>query len=333
MFEEINNPSFAIAKRLYGLGIHRENIPVEPIDPESMEKIQKIFQFIDCTPPNSFLFHGSNSIEALIKLLIEHGIDESNEHLKRCIDILLAKKQNDPFYEKGISQIGRILEEKGHSGSKTIRAASLVHVNKQYQTMVKDEIHHSLECFLAVQQYQTIDDFTYEKRGRRVFKEGVLFPDYYNLRLLAYSDVWKSSATKQRLKECLHRLIQLQPIPNIYILEKGRLIAPGSYLMHEFDVDFMECSDDKKAEFLLRNEYLSRMGILDELQSATRYVNNKQGGLIDIIKRIKKSYAFIQWGSYTGISLEEDWRKEERKINDVAFRFGLIDYYNRKEIA
>ena len=150
-----------------------------------MEKLRKVFLFIDSTSKDDFLFHGFNSIEALIKLLKEHGIDEDEEHLRKCVDIIFEKSIEDSFYEKGISKVGRILEEKGHSGSKTIRAASLLFANREFQSIVKNEIEHSLKCFFAVQDYQSIDDFTYEKNGKLVFKEGKLFPDYYNLRLLS----------------------------------------------------------------------------------------------------------------------------------------------------
>jgi hypothetical protein len=90
-------------------------------------------------------------------------------------------------------------------------------------------------------------------------------------------------------------------------------------LTHEFDNDFADCTDDKKAEWLLRNEYLARMGMADVPYATTQSFSD-EARFIDSAKRTATSYYFRTWGSYSGVSLEENWEKEERKINDIAFR-------------
>lgn len=329
MLEYIHNPSAAISKRLFRLGCFSEYRAEWDHDIRTMNIVRKCLRHIHDTPKTDFLFHGFAGIEASIKLLSEFGIDEQDPHFEKCVDMLLDTPIDDAFYEKGISKIGRILEQKGHSGSKTIRAASLVLANASYQSLVKDEIAHALECFKAVQTYETIEDFAYRKKDRWVYREGCLFPDYYNLRLLAFSTGWRSEENRKVLRKALRTLIKLQPLPHVYILEKGQLIAPGSYLMHEFDNDFADCTDDRKAEWLLRNEYLARMGMADVLHITAQCLADEDS-LIDSAKKIAKSYSFKTWGSYSGVSLEENWRKEERKVNDIAFRVGLIQYYKNE---
>lgn len=329
MFEKLINPSPAIRKRLSKIGRYKVDASIIDNEIKNMPLIRHCFKRIDDDTFNSILFHGYDSIESYIKILSEYGFDQKEEHLGKCIRFLLKTSIDNPFYERGISKVGRILEDKGYSGSQTIRDSILISSGFKNQRKVKKTIGHSLECFLAVNKYEGIDDFSYLKKGKWIFKENCLFPDYYNLRLLAFSDIWKSKQNLELLKQAIIKLVRLQPLPSIYVKEKGQLIAPGSYLMHEFDVDYFNCSDGKKAEWLLRNEYFARMGVLGSLKKVIENLHDEER-IIEESRIIRKSYSFMKWGSYSGLSLEENWRKSERKQNDIIFRVGLIKHYNKK---
>lgn len=326
MFEKLKNPSAAIIKRLSKIGVYKVDNTIIENEIKKMPIVNHCFRKIETATIDNVLFHGFDSIESYVKILSEYGFDQEEEHLGKCIQILLETSIDHPFYEKGISKIGRILEDKGYSGSKTIRDSILASSGFKDQRKLKETINHSLACFIAVKKYEEIHDFSYSKNGKWIFKNNCLFPDYYNFRLLAFSDIWKSKKNLVMVNSAINQLIKLQPLPPIYVKEKGRLIAPGSYLMHEFDIDYFRCSDDKKVEWLLRNEYLARMGVLNSLKKVINNLGDDKK-VLDESRKIKKSYSFMKWGSYSGLSLEENWRKVERKLNDIIFRFGLIKYY------
>lgn len=333
MFEKLKNPSAAIIKRLSKIGVYKVDNATLENEIKKMPIVDRCFGKIETVTIDNVLFHGSDSIESYIKILSEYGFDQKEKHLGKCIRILVETGIDHPFYEQGISKIGRILEDKGYSGSKTIRDSVLASSGFKDQRKLKERIDLSLACFIAVNKYEDIHDFSYSKNGKWIFKENCLFPDYYNLRLLAFTDIWKSEENFALVNRAINQLIRLQPLPPIYVKEKGRLIAPGSYLMHEFDVDYFRCNDDKKAEWLLRNEYLARMGVLSSLKKVMKNLDEKEK-IVEESRKIKKSYSFMKWGAYSGLSLEKNWRKEERKLNDIIFRFGLIKYYySMKEIA
>ena len=178
--------------------------------------------------------------------------------------------------------------------------------------------------------YEKIEDYAYQKNGKWIYREGKLFPDYYNLRILAFSSGWKNEETIRTVTESVNRLAMLQPIPSIYVKVESQLVAPGSYLMHDFDSSFSDNDEYKKAEWLIRNEYFSRIGVLNNectLQKVKESINDKKA-LVEAMSRIANNAAFTKWGAYSGVSLEDNWLKKERRINDLAFRIGLINHYS-----
>jgi hypothetical protein len=44
----------------------------------------------------------------------------------------------------------------------------------------------------------------------------------------------------------------------------------------------------------------------------------------------KKSY--IRFSSYSGLALEDNWKTNQNKINDLIFRCGLIDFYSKQYV-
>jgi hypothetical protein len=39
---------------------------------------------------------------------------------------------------------------------------------------------------------------------------------------------------------------------------------------------------------------------------------------------------YTNWGAYTGLMLERDWRNEQRRANDLTFRCLLIQHYSNR---
>jgi hypothetical protein len=330
MFEGLVEPCPAIARRLQNLAVKRAEAPVPTAALARMPVVRRCLDAIEARDFRESLFHGFASVETYVKILLEHGFAREEEHLAKCLDLLLGTKNEDSFYERGISKVGRLLENEGHSGSQAIKASILASAGLEDEADVKQGIAHSLVCFAAVLDYKGLGDFSTLHRGKRIYRPGKLFPDYYNLRILAFTDSWKTKARMALLAASLDRLAELQPLPPVYLKQGSQLLAPGSYLMHRFDTGFSDSDDDGKAEWLQRNELLARMGILAQARGLAKVREGlaDEEGFRAAAQGIRKSYSFMKWGAYTGLSLEGDWKRRERKANDLAFRLGLITFYD-----
>lgn len=332
MFTYLCNPSSAIRKRLSLLeGENGRHNQLEE-NPHKLQTVTKCFMIVDNMTSENALFHGYDSLESCIKVFAEYAVDNEEPHYQKCLDMLLSKKDGDDLYKRGITKNAELFECKGHSASKAIRASLLICSGLENGRETKAAIRHSLECFKAVLKYEKIDDYAYQKNGKWIYLNDKLFPDYYNLRILALSQEWKNDETIEMMTKSINRLSTLQPIPSIYVNVKGQLVAPGSYLMHDFDSSFADNDDSKKAEWLIRNEYFSRMGVFNSKCNLLKVKEsiNDINGLVKSILTVKANPAFTKWGSYSGVSLEENWLKKERRINDLAFRVGLIKHYSNE---
>lgn len=335
MLDYLVNPSAAITKRinlLNDVNAYSESLEIKLCE---MKTLRKYFSIVDNMTYENALFHGYNSLENYVKVFSEYGVNRTNVSYAKCLDLLLSKKEGDDLYKRGITKTAEIFEDKGYSASKTIRASLLLCSGYKNEKEVNEKIGHSVECFKAVNGYENINDFAYQKNDKWVFRDGKLFPDYYNLRILALSDEWKNEETLISITKSINNLAKLQPIPSIYVKVKGQLVAPGSYLMHDFNSYFSEIDDNAKAEWLNRNEYFARMGLFNKdncLVKVKKSINDP----IELIKNmlsVKNNAAFTKWGAYSGVALEDNWTKDERKINDLAFRIGLIKYYSNEYFA
>ena len=267
-------------------------------------------------------------LKNFIKVFVEYGIDVNETHFQRCLN-LLFDNENKYLCCKGLTKLAEKFEDKGFSAAKMIRASLLACSNVINESEIKNEIEHSYNTFKAIINYNEITDFAYIKNGKWIFKDSVLFPDYYNLRVLAFTNSWKNDESIKILLQSITSLKKLQPIPNIYVKINSQLIATGSYVMHEFDTTFSDNDDNKKAEWLIRNEYFARMGVLKgacNINKSLESINNSNE-LINGICSVSKNYAFTNWGAYSGVSLEDNWMYKYQRINDLSFRIGLIKHY------
>ena len=78
-------------------------------------------------------------------------------------------------------------------------------------------------------------------------------------------------------------------------------------------------------------ELISRLGIAFEIPSIKtqiEYINkilSENNGLFT--KKLRHFY-FTKWTQYLGLALENDWRSDEKVINDLTFRCLLINLYS-----
>lgn len=83
---------------------------------------------------------------------------------------------------------------------------------------IEEKMNHSLKAFESVLEYQCLDDFAVPKKGAYVYQKNKLFPDFFNLRILAFTEAWKTESNLKAVARSLDRLIELQPLRKLEII-------------------------------------------------------------------------------------------------------------------
>jgi hypothetical protein len=326
--EAIRDPGPALALRIERELKGREQADFSALRARigSMGRVRGIFFALDAARDEELSFHGYGSVEAFAKALVEHGLDLGEPHLARCLRLLRESKEGCLFFERGLSKVGAILEGEGHSGAMTIRAAALAHAGILDDPDVPVRVESSLAAFRAAAKARSVDEIAVSRSGRLTFRAGALWPDYYNLRVLAFTRSWRTEADLAMLASAIGNMARMSPIPPIYLYWKGRMVAPGSYLMRDLGASPLGLSGERSGEWLLRAECLARAGVLARLPYSgdAKPLFNDADRRADFARGLRSGSISAGWGSYTGFSLEEDWRAPRRKMNDLLFRLGLI---------
>lgn len=247
--------------------------------------------------------------------------------IERALDAL---SKSDNRLSLGIGKVGRMLDDLGFGGSQRIRAAVFAYTRLNNESFIGDEIEKALMCFRFIRKVERVSDVYSKYRNKLVFKPGILWPDIYALRLLAFTNSWRSVENMAIISEAIHRLVLLSPIPQIYVRHKSQLIVPGSFGMNDFDPVLDQLDDAGWMMWFHRMEMLARLGIkksIPHLQTQLERVN----GFIDqgsgLFNKHVNHNSFKKWGAYSGLMLERDWRSPKRREYDLTFRYLLILHY------
>jgi hypothetical protein len=271
-------------------------------------------------------FHGTSGIETGVRILREKGVRATHPAIASALDAL---RQEPEIMERGIGKPGRYFDEIGLGGSELIRAVVFAYAGAENEPCVEEQIRVVLEAFKFIRSVNTIQEVTNRYREKLVFKPGVLWPSIYHLRLLAFTGKWRTPANKRLVTEGVKKLVAFSPIPVVYGRMGSQLIAPASFAMQDFHprMGFMNA-----AEWLMwfhRMELLSRMGVIPEVPELQKQVGELEAMLKQgegrFTKKLSHRY-FMNWGAYSGLCLENDWRSPERRIRDLTFRSLLINH-------
>jgi hypothetical protein len=272
-------------------------------------------------------FHGEKSIESGIRLLCEKGVDPHHPILANALRALELKTDR---LKRGIGKVGDILDERGLGGSQTIRATIFAYAGVEDKPFVQDQTERALAAFKAVQSVDTLDDLLETYKGKLIYRADRLWPSLYHLRLLAFSQQWRTAQNQQLMIDSLQRLIDLSPLPTAHVRHKSQLIAPALFCMDDFKPDMSTLDDAHWLMWFHRMELLSRLGIVPALPALARQIavlrEMLAAGQGRFTKALAHSY-FRKWGAYTGLMLEHDWRDPRRRIYDLTFRSMLILHY------
>jgi hypothetical protein len=326
---EIACPSIQYRTRIEILGHDPESKGMPDLQSEIQEDplVIKVFGWRGVDGWLGQGLHGYGSIEAGIRILCEKGLSRDHPVLAGALNAL--EERTDRLH-LGIGKVGKLLDEMGLGGSRMIRAAVYAKAGEEDKDFVRDQIRVALEGFGAVLEVHAIEDILDEYQGKRVFRPGVTWPGIYHLRLLAFTHSWRTLQNQQMIADSIKRLVQLSPIPVIHARHKSQLMAPCSFCMDNFNPDLGALDEAAWMMWFHRMEMLARLGIMGVIPELGSQIETLRSILTEgdgwFTRRLSHSY-FSNWGAYSGLMLEQDWRSPKRRTSDLTFRSLLILRY------
>lgn len=232
---------------------------------DAIEADPQIAGIIRTRQPNGWLgdtFHGAGGIEAHIRVLCEKGLECDRPILRNA---LASLEQATDRLAEGIGKVGRILDEMNLGGSELIRAALFAQAGVEGKPFVEKQVQGALARFFAAGDVKDFAEITEEYRGKRVFRQGCIWPSIYDLRLLAYSQAWRTPARLRTAARALQRMIDLSPIPEMHAKWKSQIIAPASFGLHNLASEISALTAGEWAVWFHRMELFARLGVIQHI--------------------------------------------------------------------
>jgi len=256
------------------------------------------------------------SHEGCVRYLLEMGFSYDFIPLKKSLDVLLRNGWEKEFIG---SKAGDVL------GCGIIRASLFSQAGLHNYDFVHEYVKNALISFENIATAKRYDDIAIPYKDKHIFINGKNLPVVYDFRILGYTYEWKTKENMEILSQAYKKLYKWLPFPSTYIKAGSQLIAPFGHIALPYNSDFNGAIGFPWFDFY---ELSARMGILTFKSPFYKHFLNllentlvTKGEIFDIIN--KKGY--VTWSSYSGLALEDNWTKKQKKINDLLFRCCLIE--------
>lgn len=320
----------------------RKELLGQPAEEPAMQAFQRhimedavVREVIGWQQPDGWLaydFHGRKSTETGIRILCEKGVDPRSPVLTRAYKALADYPER---LERGFGKPGRLLDEAGLGGQQMALAVLFAYASIENQPFIKPQIETALACFESAAALRSIADLTEIYKGKRIIRAGMNWPSIYHLRLLAWADSWRSAENLSVVCQGIQRLIDLSPIPRFSLRYDSQLIAPASFGMDDFKPDLDALDNVSWMIWFHRMELLARLGVTTQIPELHSQLRKLQLLLDDNgWFRLRLCHAYFRnWGAYTGLMLESDWKDLRRRMYDLTFRTLLILHHSQRHKA
>jgi len=256
--------------------------------------------------------------EGCVRYLLEMGLTTDFEPLRYSLDALLT-----PHWAKELerSKAAEVF------GAGQIRASLFAQAGLTGYSFVCEGAEAALDGFRFVAQADGFEDIALQYRDKFIFAQGKYLPNVSHMRILAFTQHWRTDDNLQMLRKAFRNLYNWLPLSPAYIKAGSQLIAPAQSIALPFNTD-----PDPKYSYpwFQFYEMSGRMGMMDtdspfraHFDRLMAKVDANGGWFTD--SYVKTGY--MAWSGYSGMALEDDWRIGQRKMNDFTFRCHLIRAY------
>lgn len=257
--------------------------------------------------------------EGCLRYLIEMGL--SNENVKKALDVMLY-----PAWGKEC--------ENSRAAStfkyELIRASLFARAGIQNDEVVSKWVEDAVQGFQNIANAGKYNDLVVERRdGKLVYKKDIHTPVIYHLRILAFTDSWRTEENLKMMKTAYENLYHWLPLPPTYHMSKYP-VAPLGLVSAPVNQNF---SNDLGFVWIHFYELSARMGMLGKESPFRKHFEElkehvlKQDEQFDKYTKDKNG-SYIGWSGYSGSALEGNGETQQERMRDFMFRVLLIDKYS-----
>ena len=257
--------------------------------------------------------------EGCVRFLLEKGLN--NKHVEKALKVMLQ-----PGWGKECenSRAASVIKYE------MIRASLFAQAGYHEYDFVTEWVNDGLQSFRNIADAESYMDLVYERTDHKlVCKGGKYLPVIYHLRLLAFTDFWKTEENLGMLKVAYEKLYGWLPLPPIYYRCKTHPAAPLGPVSWSVNQSFNERFGFFWLQFY---ELSARMGMLGgaspfrkHFEELKEVVLKQDECFVEYTK--KRNLSYISWSGYSGISLEGDGKTQQQRMLDFMFRVMLIDRF------
>ena len=262
--------------------------------------------------------------EGALRFLSEMAVPNTYPIVNKCLEALLRDNWNpDPWKWSTVFEPGI-----GLFGADNVRTVVFSYFGIEDHDFIQTEISRTLGYVGAVRDILSIESIT-RTYNKKLFYSGTPLPDLYNLKLLAFTQSWRNDKNVDSITQAIERLIDLSPLPNVYIKKKSQLIAPARIAPSDLKQSPHSLGPRDWFWWMHTMELFARMGMIKKIPSLLRQANELKGILEkeDGFFPIKPHDGYFKaWSVYSGLALEDSWKNGRWKY-DMTFRSLLILKY------
>lgn len=265
--------------------------------------------------------------EGCVRYLIEMGLTKENENVRKALEVMLYSGWGKECENSRASNVFKY---------EMIRASLLAQSGWQDNGLIAEWVEDALQGFRNIADAESIYDLIYERSdGKRFFREGKFIPTIYHLRLLAFTDSWRTESNLKMVEKAYQKLYQWLPLPPMYYKYRSQMVAPLGNICLALNQDF---NKDFGFFWLHFYEMSARMGMLGEGSPFRKHFEKlkenvlKQNDIVMEYTKAKKGM-YVNWSGYSGIALEGEWKTAQQRIRDFVFRVLLIDKYSDRTLC
>jgi hypothetical protein len=246
--------------------------------------------------------------------------------VEKCLNALLKDNWNpDPWKWSTVYE-----PEIGLFGANHVRAVVFSYFGIEGHDFIKTEIQRALEIINSVTEVSSIEDITSTYRNKLYFSKGIVLPDSYHLKLLAFTKGWRNSKNTRIVVKALEQFIEFSPMPHIYIKCESQLVAPAEITPRDLKQSPHNLQPKEWFWWLHTMEVFARIGVVKQIPALIQQANDLKEILQEAdgffpVKPYNSPY-FTKWGVYGGLALEDSWKNNRWKY-DLTFRALLILKY------
>ena len=268
----------------------------------------------------------STGAEGALRFLSEMAVPDTFSIVKKCLDALLKDNWN-PDRWKWVAVYDPTI---GLFGANNMRAVVFSYYGIEEHDFIQTEIQRTLGYVGAVRDITSIEEIT-RTYNKKLYYSSIPLPDLYNLKLLAFTQSWRTEENMDIISQAIERLIDFSPLPKVYIKVKNQLVAPAQIQPPNLKQSPYDIGPRDWFWWIHTMELFARLGVVRNIPSLLQHANELKeileggGGIFPI--KPHDGY-FKAWSVYSGLALEDSWKHDRWKY-DMTFRSLLILKYSR----